>query len=178
VNGPFPWYVARAAGLVSWGLLATATLWGLALSTKVFGRRPRANWLLDLHRLLGGLAVVFTAIHVLALLADRYVRFSATEVLVPLASSWRPGAVALGVVALYMVLAVELTSLARARLPHRLWRSVHFASFPLFVSATVHGLLAGTDTGSFVAVGVASAVSVTFLALAGLRTMEAAAVVQ
>ena len=38
------WYVdrfARAAGLVSWALLAAATLWGLALSTKVLGRRPR-----------------------------------------------------------------------------------------------------------------------------------------
>ena len=94
-----PWYVARAAGLVSWALLAAATLWGLALSTGALGRRPRPNWLLDLHRWLGGTALVFTGVHVVALLADQYVHFGLTEILVPFASSWHPVAVAWGVVA-------------------------------------------------------------------------------
>ena len=57
-------------------------------------------------------------------------------------------AVAWGVVAGYLLLAVELTSLARARLPKRAWRRVHTASFVLFVMATVHGLSAGTDVRS------------------------------
>ena len=60
------WYVARAGGLVSWALLAATVLWGLSLSSKVFGRRPRPAWLLDLHRYLGGLAVVFVGVHVAA----------------------------------------------------------------------------------------------------------------
>ena len=34
MTGTLPWYIARAAGLVAWALLAAATLWGLALSTK------------------------------------------------------------------------------------------------------------------------------------------------
>src|SRR5690348_10185557 len=102
----FPWYVARAAGLTSWALLVFATLWGLALSTKILGKRPRPNWILDLHRWLGGLAVIFTGVHVGALLLDQYVHFGVKEVLVPFASSWRPAAVAWGVVALYMLLAV------------------------------------------------------------------------
>ena len=83
----FPWYVARAAGLVGWALLAAATLWGLALSTKVLGKRPRPNWLLDLHRWLGGVALVFTGVHVVALLADTVRALRPRDVLVPFASS-------------------------------------------------------------------------------------------
>jgi predicted ferric reductase len=142
------WYVARAAGIVSWALLAAATLWGLALSTRPLGTRPRPNWLLDLHRWLGGAALAFTGVHVLALLADQYVHFGLVQILVPFASTWHPVAVAWGVVSLYLLLAVELTSLARARISKRAWRRVHTASFVLFVTATVHGLASGTDVRS------------------------------
>lgn len=151
MTSPLIWYVARASGLLAWGLLAAATLWGLSLSTKFLGRRPRPNWLLDLHRWLGGVAVLFTGVHVGALLLDQYVHFGIVSILVPFASHWHPVAVAWGVVSLYLLLAVELTSLARAHLSKQLWRRVHFASFALFVLATVHGLAAGTDTRSALA---------------------------
>lgn len=169
MNGTFPWYVARAAGLVSWGLLTAATMWGLALSTKVFGRRPRPNWLLDLHRMLGGLALAFTGVHVVAILLDTYVHFGLTSVLVPFASTWHPLAVAWGVVSLYLLLAVEITSLVRSRLSHRVWRGVHYGSFALFVTATIHGLAAGTDTTREVAVFVAAVGALAVLALTAIR---------
>jgi hypothetical protein len=171
MSGSLAWYVARAAGLVSWGLLTAATMWGLALSTKVFGRRPRPNWLLDLHRMLGGLALVFTGVHVGAILLDTYVHFGLTSVLVPFASTWHPLAVAWGVVALYLLLAVEITSLVRSRISHRVWRGVHYASFGLFVTATVHGLAAGTDTTREVAVFVAAAAGLAFLILVAIRAL-------
>jgi predicted ferric reductase len=173
MSGTFPWYIARAAGLVSWALLAAATLWGLALSTKVLGRRPRPNWLLDMHRWLGGTALAFTGVHVVALLADQYVHFGLTEILLPFASKWHPVAIAWGVVAAYLLLAVELTSLARASLSKRVWRRVHTASFVLFVMATVHGLSAGTDTKSAAARLVVLAVGTVFIGLTALRVSEA-----
>jgi Ferric reductase like transmembrane component len=151
MSGPLPWYVARAAGLVAWALLSASVLWGLTLSTKVLGRRPRPNWLLDLHRWLGGAALIFTGVHIGALLADQYVRFTPTDVLVPFASHWHPMIVAWGIVAFDLLLAVELTSLARAHLPKTLWRRVHYASFPLFAIATIHGLTASSDTQSIAA---------------------------
>ena len=67
------------------------------------------------------------------------------DVLVPFASSWRPGAVAWGVVAVWLLAAIELTSLAKRRLPPRVWHGVHLASPPLFAMATIHGLTAGSD---------------------------------
>jgi predicted ferric reductase len=173
VSGNFLWFVARASGLVSWGLLAAATLWGLALSTKVTGKRPRPNWILDLHRWLGGVALIFTGVHVVSLLGDTYVHFGLASVLVPFAATWHPVAVAWGVVAFYLLLAVELTSLARSHLSKALWRRVHFASFVLFIMATVHGLTAGTDTKSTAARLVAAAVGSVFIGLTGARIAEA-----
>jgi sulfoxide reductase heme-binding subunit YedZ len=140
------WYAARAAGVVAWALLAASIAWGLGLSGRMFaGRRPRPAWVLDLHRYLGGLATVFVGLHVAFVVADSYVHFGLADVLVPFASAWRPGPVAWGVVALWLLLAVELTSLARRRLPRALWRRVHYASVPLFALATMHGVTAGTD---------------------------------
>ena len=174
MSGTFPWYVARAAGLVSWALLAAATLWGLALSTRVLGKRPRANWLLDMHRWLGGAALSFTAVHVIALLGDKYVHFGLNSILIPLASSWHPVAIAWGVVAAYLLVAVELTSLARAHLSNRVWRRVHTASFVLFVMATIHGLSAGTDAKSAPARLVTLAVCTAFVGLTARRIAEVA----
>src|SRR5436305_8595524 len=130
VNGTLPWYLARSAGMVAWALLTASVVWGLLISTKAhaFGKRPRPNWTLDLHRYLGGLAAIFTGIHVVAILLDTYVHFDIASVLVPFASTFRPAAVAWGVVGLWLLLAVELTSLARRQLPKKLWRAVHFAS--------------------------------------------------
>jgi DMSO/TMAO reductase YedYZ heme-binding membrane subunit len=139
------WYVARAGGLLAYALLAVGVVWGLLLSSRIFGKRPRPAWLLDLHRFLGGLAVVFVGVHVGAILLDTYVPFSPVQVLVPFAGSWHPGAVAWGIVGLYLLAAVEITSLLRSRLPQRVWRKVHYLSFPLFVFTTVHTLTAGTD---------------------------------
>jgi len=170
-----PWYIARSAGLVAWTLLAASVLWGLCMSTRAraFGHRPRPAWMLDLHRWLGGLATIFVGVHVLAILADSYVPFSLASVLVPFASHWRPSAVAWGVVGMYLLVAVELTSLARRQLPRRAWRAVHFASFPLFVAATAHAFMAGTDAGSWAFVSVSTTAVLAVAALTAKRIADA-----
>ncbi|MFQ5556845.1 MAG: ferric reductase-like transmembrane domain-containing protein [Acidimicrobiales bacterium] len=139
------WYASRSSGIIAWVLITLSIMWGLFLSTRVLGNNPAPAWLLDLHRYLGGLAVAFTAIHLIGLVADSYVHFGWAEIFVPMASSWQPGAVAWGIVAFYVLVAIELTSLMMRRLSRRLWRLVHHLSWILFVFATVHGLTAGTD---------------------------------
>jgi predicted ferric reductase len=139
------WDTARAAGIVSFALLAASAIWGLALSTRVLGGRPRSAWLLDLHRFLGGAAVVFLTVHVVTIMLDTYVHFGPVEAFVPLAASWRTVPVAWGIVAMYLLVAVELTSLLRGRLPKRVWDSSHYLAFPLFLLACAHALTAGTD---------------------------------
>ena len=149
MNDQLWWYLARSGGVAAWAMLAFSVLWGLVLSTKAFGSKPRPNWVLDLHRFVGGAAVIFTGIHVASIVLDSYIEFGMREILVPFTSSYRPAAVAWGVIALYVLLAVEITSLLRKRLSKRLWRMTHFLSFPLFILATAHGVTAGTDKDTF-----------------------------
>jgi DMSO/TMAO reductase YedYZ heme-binding membrane subunit len=155
------WYTARAGGIVAWLLLTASVVWGLWLSGRVRPLGARPAWILDLHRFLGGLATIFVGVHVASILLDSYTEIGPTDVLVPFASSWHPVAVAWGVVAMYVLLAVEVTSLARTRLPRRWWRTIHVASLPLFVLATVHYVAAGTDASnllSLAAIGVGTGV--------------------
>ena len=141
----FWWYLARGSGLVAFGILTASVAFGLALSTRLFGRSVAPAWLLELHRYLGTLAIGATATHVGALLLDSYVSFRWVDVIVPFASRWHTAAVAWGVIALWLLVAVEGTSLLMRRLPRRLWRTVHLTSFLLFAAALGHGLTAGTD---------------------------------
>lgn len=139
------WYVARSGGIVALILTGLAVIWGLILSTKVMDGTPKPKWLLSMHSWLGGLSVSFTAIHIAALMIDSYVDFGPTDVLVPFASSWKPGAVAWGIVSMYLLLAVQVSSLMMKRLPRKVWRAVHLSSWLLFWTGVIHGATAGTD---------------------------------
>ena len=163
------WDAARAGGLVAWGLSTASVAWGLALSTRLLRRRPWPAWLLDLHRFLGGLAVIFTLLHVGALLVDHVVGFEVADVLVPFASTWHPVAVAWGVIAFYLLLAVELTSLARRWVGRTWWRRIHLLSFGVFALGTIHAVSAGTDTTSAIAVAGIAGASLPVALLLGRR---------
>ena len=150
VNPHLSWYASRSAGLVAWALVTASILWGLAVSTRLIQRRGVPAWLLDLHRFLGTLSLVFVAVHLGALWADSYTVFRWRELFVPLASTWRPGAVAWGIAATYLLVAVQVTSWLMRRLPRRVWHSVHLSSFVMFVTATVHGFQSGSDRDTLV----------------------------
>jgi predicted ferric reductase len=148
VSPKLSWYAARSSGMVAWALATATILWGLALSARLVRRRGVPAWLLELHKFLGTLTVVFVAVHLLALWADNYVYFGPRELFVPMASQWRPGAVAWGIAATYLLVAIQVTSWLMRRLPRRLWHSVHLTSLPMFVLATVHGFTAGADSAN------------------------------
>lgn len=142
------WYAARSSGFIAWALVVLAIVWGLSLSTRVTRGRPTSAWLLDLHRYLGALSLVFTAVHLFGLVMDEYVSFGWMDLFVPGASDWQPIPVAWGVVAMYLMVAIQLTSVFMRRLPRRLWRWVHMSSWAVYGLATVHALQAGTDVSN------------------------------
>lgn len=148
MNPQFWWFVTRSSAMVAWLMLTASVIWGVVLSTRAFPGRRRPAWLRDLHSWLGGLTVAFTAVHLGALVADSYVSFSLVDLTVPYASDWKPGAVALGVVAAWLLAAVELTSLAIRRLPRRAWRLVHLTSYAVFLLTSLHAAYAGSDRGA------------------------------
>src|SRR5260221_10553263 len=149
------WYVARSSGLVTWALILTTIVWGLLLATRALGNRPTPAWLLSLHRYLGALALGFLGVHVGGILLDTYTNFSVVNVLVPFTGSWDPLAVAWGIVAMYLLVAIEITSLVRNRMSRKAWHAVHLLAYFVFAASTVHMLSAGTDVKAIVASTVA-----------------------
>lgn len=144
----FWWWLTRSSGIVAWLVVAAAVVWGLLASTKMIRRRGVPAWILDLHRYLGTLTIVFVGIHVFAIYADSFVKFGPRELFVPFASTWRPHAVAWGLFSTYLLVAIQTTSWAKRMLPRKLWHRIHVLSVPMIVMATVHGFLAGTDRGN------------------------------
>lgn len=144
------WFTARSAGMVAWAVCTASILWGLALSTRLVRRRGAPAWLLDLHRFLGLLSLVFTGVHMAALyLHSRFefkkIPFGPRQIFVLWQSTYAPGAVAWGIVAFYLMVAVQVSSWLMKRIKRRLWHTIHLSSFALFVMATLHAFLAGTD---------------------------------
>lgn len=165
------WYLSRASGLVAWALLVASLVWGVLLATRALKPADRPAWLLGVHRALAAAACVTTAVHLAALVADSYVHIGWAEILVPGASSWKPGALAVGVVALYLLVAVQATSLAMRRLPRRWWRWVHVTSYAMTWSATVHAGMAGTDASSRVYQAVALVLTIGGVTAALVRVL-------
>jgi sulfoxide reductase heme-binding subunit YedZ len=139
------WWLARASGIVAWCLATAAIVWGLTLSSKAVRRRRTPAWLLDVHKYLGTLTLAFVAVHIAAIAADSYVQFSLRDLFIPMASAWRPGAVAWGIVAFYVLVVVEVSSWLMKFISRRIWHWIHLSSFAIFAAATVHGALAGAD---------------------------------
>jgi DMSO/TMAO reductase YedYZ heme-binding membrane subunit len=150
-----PWYVARSGGIVAWALVTVSVVVGLVQSTRVARGRANPAWLRGFHANAGGMALAFTGIHVVGLLLDTTVHFSVADVLLPFAAAWRPLAVAWGIVAMYLLLAVGITAWARRRLPRGAWLKVHRISALTYGLATAHLLTAGTDVANPVLAGTA-----------------------
>ena len=141
---PIAWLVARSAGLVAFGLLTLSVWLGLAMSTRLLGPK-RQKPLLALHRTLVWTGLSMVGLHVGALLLDPVLHFSLLSVLVPGDSGWRPGAVAMGVVAGWLSLALAASFRMRKWIGQKGWRRLHYASFAAFWLSLGHALLVGTD---------------------------------
>ena len=165
------WYVARASGLVGWSLLAVSVVFGLVLAVRLI-QGPRRAWVQGLHEFIGVLAVVFSAIHVVSVLAADRLHIGPWQVVIPFTRPDNPVAQGCGVLACYLLIAVTVTSWTRASLPWRWWRRLHLLTLPLFALACVHTALAGTDTASPIVhwAGLVVGAAILFLALLRLLT--------
>ena len=140
------WDTARAGGLVSYVLLTAAVALGLVLRNRWQSSRWPRLVTNELHGYVSLLALVFIVVHVLAVAVDPFTHFGLRAVLVPFATHYRPLWMSLGIVALYLLLAVWVSSRLRQRIGHRLWRRIHVLAFAVYAAATLHGLGTGSDT--------------------------------
>jgi len=141
---PTVWYAARSAGIVAYLLLSSSVVLGLSMSARASFPWPRFA-VEEAHRFLTIVTAVFITVHGASLLLDKVSPISLGQELVPFASSYRPFAVGLGIVAAELMAAIGVTNALRKKIPHRFWRRAHYLTIAVWLSATAHGLLAGTD---------------------------------
>ena len=140
------WYASRGTGVVALLLLTATVVLGIAGTARFSSARWPRVMTAGLHRNLSLLVVAFVAVHVSATVLDPFAPIGWTAAAVPFSASYRPLWLGLGAVAFDLLLAVLVTSLLRARLGYRAWRSVHWLAYASWPVALWHGLGAGTDT--------------------------------
>lgn len=146
MKDPTFWILARASGLTAYVLITTSMLAGLVLKSRPFGRALKAASVIDIHRFLALLALGAIALHATALALDSTVHLGVAGLLVPGHSSYRPLWTALGIVAAYLALLIWISFPLRKRIGRRAWRSLHWGTYSVFMLATAHGLMAGSDS--------------------------------
>lgn len=137
---PWVWWSMRSLGIVAWFASWLAMLFGVYVSGKGAGGLVNPPIVFVLHRVWATAAALTTLLHVAAAIADP--RVSPLAAVLPFASSTLRGPVTLG------TFAMGLGGLlfASQRFPKTVWRAIHAGAFGGFLLATVHGVLAGTDT--------------------------------
>jgi predicted ferric reductase len=152
-NSMTAWYLARGAGISAFATLSVATAMGAATArhTRNLDRRVVLQYV---HRAAALAGVLLLALHVSMLVIDSYANVGLVGVFVPFASGYRPAAVALGVLSMYLLVTVAVTGLLRARFARsaratRLWRGIHLSAYVAWAASAWHFLVSGTDSGQW-----------------------------
>jgi len=144
-SGTALWYASRATGIISLVLLTAVMVLGILVNRQ--GRLPGLPRfaVTGLHRNLSLLAVGFVAVHVATAIADPFVTIGLAAVFIPLASPYRSVWIGLGAVSLDLIIALIVTSLARARIGRRTWRAVHWLAYASWPVALAHSIGSSGD---------------------------------
>jgi hypothetical protein len=166
-NKQAPWILGRAAGITSYVLLVALVAMGLVLSHRWRTRfaRPSTATRIRLHVSLAAFTFAFTTLHVVVLATDSYAGVGLRGAVVPMAATYRPLAVTMGVIGLYAGLLAGLTAALAGRVTARIWWPIHKVSALSLVLVWVHGVLAGSDTRLILALYLTTGPAIALLAL-------------
>jgi DMSO/TMAO reductase YedYZ heme-binding membrane subunit len=162
------WYLTRGSGVVALLLLTASICLGIATTMRWRTTDLPRFAVAGLHRTLTLIAVVFVALHVATTVLDGFAPIGWKDGIVPFLSPYRPLWLGLGAVAFDLLLALVITSLLRAHIGYRAWRSIHWLAYASWPLALVHSLGTGSDPRlgwmQAIAVGSTLAVAVTLAA--------------
>jgi methionine sulfoxide reductase heme-binding subunit len=148
MDGPLLWFANRGTGVVLLVLLTVTTLLGV-LSTRGNAGHGLPRFVTQsLHRNLSLISLALLVVHAGTAVLDEYVDIRWWQALVPLGGTYEPLWLALGTLALDLIVVVVLTSLVRHRLPHRPWRAIHLAAYASWALAVLHGFGMGSDSAA------------------------------
>lgn len=143
------WYTARGAALAAMVMFTVSTAVGAlgSLPTTAIERRVVLQYVHRAAALSGlGLAVL----HIVLIELDKYSNVALIAIVVPGTSAYRPFAVALGSISVYLLIGVTALGLARGRFTRsaggvRVWRGLHGLGYLAWAAVIGHSVLSGTD---------------------------------
>ncbi len=161
------WAIMRSSGLTAWVFLTLTVAWGALVSGRLVRGSSNRQWLLDLHPYLGAIGLGAVVLHIVAAVMDTTVHLHWINTIVPMTSTWKPIGVSMGVLSLWTLAIVEVTSLVRRRMRKKVWHAIHLSSYGMAWVVTLHAILNGTDVhNKYVAwTGVAMVVGATTIAV-------------
>lgn len=148
-TSPFTWYLTRASGLTLYLLFWAVTVLGLVQTSHPVIRRVPKSTALTVHIYLTSLAYAFMSIHILSLVMDQHVTFSASEVIVPFQAPTAEPWTGFGVIAFLLFVVIVATASLRRYIPYQIWRAFHILAFPMYVLSFAHSIGTGTDSSVF-----------------------------
>ncbi|MFN8123415.1 MAG: ferric reductase-like transmembrane domain-containing protein [Thermoleophilia bacterium] len=151
-HDPTFWLLARATGFTAYGLLAATMAAGVVLRSRPF-RRLRPPQVMEIHRFISLMGLVALAAHGISLYLDRTIEITPLDLVVPGIAPYRPVWTGVGVIAGELMLILHVSFRLRKRIGVRVWRRLHWASYAAIAGGTLHGLLAGSDSGTPLALG-------------------------
>ena len=160
-----PWYGTRLFAFLAYFAIAGSIIYGLLLTTKLLDAIAHRPVTFALHKDLALVGLGLAGVHALLLTLDGTIPFSFADLLVPFAAPYRPLWVGFGQIAFYLSLVVVASFYVRGRIGQRAWRLLHYVTFVALLTSTLHGLQAGSDSGTPWAWGiyVGATVAVVFL---------------
>lgn len=87
-------------------------------------------------------------LHVFSLLGDSYFHYDLIQLLLPMASPYRPVWTAIGILAFYLILAAIFGFYFRKFIGYKAWHAIHYVNIGLFFIILFHGIKAGTDSSA------------------------------
>ena len=143
------WYMSRASGIIAFVFLWLSMLMGLIKTTNLIPRGKSSAIAIDLHQFVSLAGLFFSLFHGVILLWDPYIAMTLGQMLVPFTVfNYRPLNVGAGQISLYLWAVLVLSSSVRKSIGRATWRMLHYLSFGVFWLVLLHGISAGSDSGT------------------------------
>ncbi len=143
------WFFSRASAVVAYALLWVSMAVGITITNRLARIWPGGPTAFDLHEYTSILGLALALFHAVVLIADPFIHYTLDQVLIPFDSTnYRLLWVALGQISFYLLVLVTASFYIRRTIGNRIWRWLHYLSYPLFAMVALHGIFSGTDTGN------------------------------
>ena len=142
------WIVSRSSAMVAFVLVTISVFLGLTMAGKPL-RDPRfTKAVRAMHEQTALAALVAIGVHVVAVLADPWLKPGVAGVAIPFVLGLDRFWNGIGVIAAYLAFLLGLSFYLRRHIGAKRWRTAHRATIAVYVLGLFHALGAGTDTGS------------------------------